>query len=167
MRFHLPAALLAAALGATPALAGQKVVAVWSSATFSTVGGQGNTHSFASGFNLITENGEGIYGETYPDGYKPCINVGTEFKLDGGCFGGAVYSFRCNANPIGIPETCKVIGPEGNDLGRGDGSDNTDFFGLGISQEGSCRVEFELVDGIDCGEDGKLSPHHQDWDGDV
>ncbi|OQE26291.1 hypothetical protein PENSTE_c005G01247 [Penicillium steckii] len=163
MRFHLPATLFFSALSAAPVLAGQEVVAVWTSSTFSTVGPSGS-HVWDAGFSLIGKNGEVIYNEAYPDGYKPCIHAGQEFQLEGGCLGGAWYSFRCKANPISIPEKCEVMGPDGKSVGTGDGEDSTDFFGLGISMTGGCKVKFELWDGIDCQNgSGDLVPHDTDW----
>lgn len=165
MRFHLPTTLLLSALSMTPALAGQEVVAVWSGSTFSTVGPSGE-HFFDAGFSLVGKDGEAIYNEAYPDGYKPCIFAGQEFQLEGGCLGGAWYSFRCQANQIGIPQQCQVMGPDGKSVGTGDGDDSTDFFGLGIAISGGCKVKFELVDGIDCGDDsGDLVPHDTAWGG--
>ncbi|KAH8432955.1 uncharacterized protein LDX57_010589 [Aspergillus melleus] len=163
MRFQLPATLLTAALSATPALAGQKVAAVWSSSTFSTVGKTG-TNSFDGGFALLNSDKDGIYSDGAPDGHTPCTFAGTEFQLEKGCLGGAWYSFRCVANQIGVPQTCEVFGPEGQSLGKGDGSNESEFFGVGIALGGACTVEFELVDGIDCGAgvDG-FKAHHTGW----
>lgn len=165
MRWTLPTTLLLSALTATPALAGQEVVAVWGGSTFSTVGPSGE-NVFDSGFSLVGKNGEKIYNEAYPDGYNPCIFAGQEFQLEGGCLGGAWYSFRCQANQIGVPQDCEVLGPDGYSVATGEGSDNTDFFGLGISVSGTCRVQFELWDGIECGDDsGDLVPHDTAWEG--
>lgn len=165
MRWTLPTTLLLSALTATPALAGQEVVAVWSGSTFSTAGPSGE-NVFVSGFSLVGKNGEKIYNEAYPDGYNPCIFAGQEFQLEGGCLGGAWYSFRCQANQIGVPQDCEVMGPDGYSVATGEGSDSTDFFGLGISISGTCRVPFELWDGIECGDDsGDLVPHDTAWEG--
>ncbi|KAJ5111417.1 hypothetical protein N7532_001952 [Penicillium argentinense] len=163
MRWQLPTTLLLSTLSATPALAGQEVVAVWSSSTFSTSGKTG-THNFSAGFALVNQDGESIYSEAYPDGYNPCTFVGQEFQLEKGCFGGAWYSFRCQATQTGIPQQCEVRGPEGNTVGTGEGEDQTDFFGVGIAKSGACRVKFELVDGIACGADAAgFSAHHSEF----
>ncbi|KAJ5580996.1 hypothetical protein N7450_007297 [Penicillium hetheringtonii] len=87
MRLQLATTLLLPVLSATPALAGQEVLAVWSGSTFSTVGDSGE-HVFDAGFSLIGKNGEAIYNEANPDGYKACIFAGQEFQLEGGCLGG-------------------------------------------------------------------------------
>ncbi|KAJ5940801.1 hypothetical protein N7516_000969 [Penicillium verrucosum] len=163
MRFYLPATLFLSALSAAPALAGQEVVAVWSGSTFSTASNSGE-HVWDAGFSLIDKNGEVIYNEANPDGYKPCIHMGQEFQLEGGCLGGAWYSFRCKANPISVPEECEVMGPDGKSVATGDSDSSTDYFGLGISMTGACRVNFELWEGIDCENgSGDLVPHHTGW----
>ncbi|KAL3447063.1 hypothetical protein BJX65DRAFT_308416 [Aspergillus insuetus] len=124
MRFQVPSALgLLAALGATPALAGQNVVALWAAGTWSLAGGIGGNA------NLI-------------DGYKSCIHVGRDFQLEGACFGGAWYGFQCSGNQIGTPEDCEVFGPDGESLAKGSSDDATDYFGLGISESGNCKVQF-------------------------
>ncbi|KAL4882300.1 hypothetical protein BJY04DRAFT_187653 [Aspergillus karnatakaensis] len=162
MRFNLPS-LLIAALSATPVLAGQQVLAVWSGSTFSTIGPSGE-HVNTPGFTLVREDGDTIYNEAYPDGYDPCIFMGQEFQMEGGCLGGAWYSFRCIATQIGTPTNCEVMGPDGSSIGTGESDDQTDFFGLGISITGVCRVQFELADGIDCTtEPGDLAVHDTEW----
>ncbi|PLB50838.1 hypothetical protein P170DRAFT_155132 [Aspergillus steynii IBT 23096] len=164
MRFHLPPTLLlTAALSATPALAGQKVAAVWSGSTFSTVGKTG-TNNFGSGFTLLNSDRDGIYNDGTPDGHIPCTFAGKEFQLEKGCLGGAWYSFRWVASQIGIPQSCEVIGPDGESVGKGDGNGDTEFFGVGIALTGACSVEFELVDGLGCGADvDGFVAHHTGW----
>jgi hypothetical protein len=51
----------------------------------------------------------------------------------------------------GIPEECEVFGPDGESLAKGSSDDTTDYFGLGISESGNCKVQFELADGLECG----------------
>jgi hypothetical protein len=152
MRFQIPSALgLLAALGATPALAGQKVVALWAVGTWSVAGGTGgNVNSWDSIFALLNEDGESIFQANLIDGYKSCIHVGQDFQLGGACFGGAWYGFQCSGNQIGNPEDCEVFGPDGESLAKGSSDDATDYFGLGISESGNCKVQFELAEGIEC-----------------
>ncbi|CEN62447.1 hypothetical protein ASPCAL09081 [Aspergillus calidoustus] len=65
------------ALGATPALAGQKVVALWAAGTWIVAGGiGGNVNSWDSTFALLNEDGESISQANLIDGYKSCIHVG-------------------------------------------------------------------------------------------
>lgn len=155
--------ILLSALLASPSLAGQKVLATWSGTNFNTISGPGGsgTANHDGGFHLLDEDGKDIYNAKSPDGYVACAHVGQKFRLDGGCLKDAVYTFSCNAGPTGIPKDCEVLDGEGGSLGKAKAESGTDFFGLGIADGGVCKVQFELADHIDCGEQGGLTGHHE------
>lgn len=163
MRHSIAFTLFLTALEVTPSLAGQKVQAAWMGSNFNTVSGPGGsgTAGHGSGFALLDEDGKDIYNADYPDGYVACAAVGQTFKLDGGCLKDAVYSFQCKSGETGIPKTCEVLDGHGGSLGKGKGDYSTSFFGVGIADGGGCSVEFELADGVNCGEQGGLTGHHQ------
>ncbi|KAL5340185.1 hypothetical protein BJX70DRAFT_396959 [Aspergillus crustosus] len=127
----ITATLLTALALTTPTLAGQKVKAVWSTTSFNTVDGGQGQSGHSGGFNLLNEDGKDIYNARYPEGYSPCGTSGATFSVSKGR------------------------------LGEADAEQDTEFFGLGIALEGKCQIDFELADGVECGEQGGLTGHRE------
>ncbi|KAL4880314.1 hypothetical protein BJY04DRAFT_219308 [Aspergillus karnatakaensis] len=143
-----------------PAHAGQKVKAVWSTGSFNTVNGAQGVSGHSKGFHLLTSEGKDIYNAAYPDGYSPCATGdGRTFRLDGGCLKDAAYEFNCKLPMGGQVDSCEVFNGHGGSLGSADAEQETEFFGLGISMSGKCAVDFELAEGVQCGEQGGLTGH--------
>ncbi|KAE8134431.1 hypothetical protein BDV38DRAFT_285897 [Aspergillus pseudotamarii] len=132
---------------------GQILNAVWSSSTFSTIGGRGgNHHGYSDGFALFKEDGGQVFSDPTPGGGTPCTWApGTTFYLTGGCFPeGVQFSFNCVADFAGMPESCAVLDVYGNELSSADGNSNFNFIGISISQDGYCGTSWELPEGADC-----------------
>ncbi|KAL4745674.1 hypothetical protein BDW72DRAFT_211118 [Aspergillus terricola var. indicus] len=150
---------LALALGllATTATA-ERLRAVFSSGSFSTIGDEGDSYK---GFAIVRENGEAIYDNGYPDNHSPCYNTGDgrTFKIEGDCWA-SPRQFHCESDFAGHPEHCAVLDGDGNELGSGEGQEDTTFIGISIGTEATCVVEFDSDDAGHCPVDDGNGPLH-------
>ncbi|KAJ5344104.1 hypothetical protein MYU51_012145 [Penicillium brevicompactum] len=132
---------------------GQKLNAVWSSGSYSTISPPSGSAMIGhdSGFSLLKEDGSQVFNTDYPDGYSPCMGGdGALYSLTGGCLEeGAELQFYCYTHAE-LPDNCAVRDKDGNDIATGEGQDDTNFIGIAISIDGYCGVSFELADGVDC-----------------
>lgn len=148
------ALLLGSALFASSGLCGQKINAVWSSTSFSTISGPaGGESHFGSGFALIKEDGTEIWSSKTVNGDDPCKNIGdgTIFSLTDGCFDGE-FRFKCVSDFGGAPKDCSVLDKFAKEINSGIGGTDTHFIGIAIGQDGHCGTSFELKDGVTCDE---------------
>lgn len=130
---------------------------VWSSGSFSTVGGESGGYK---GFAILNDAGEAIYDQSTPNDHSPCYNTdgGRTFTIDGDCWD-TPREFHCESSFGGLPESCSVADGDGNVLGEGTGQKDTEFIGISIGQDSTCVVEFDS-DGGGCPVDDGNGPLH-------
>ncbi|KAL4865218.1 hypothetical protein BDV12DRAFT_188325 [Aspergillus spectabilis] len=131
----------------------ERLKAVFSSGTFSTISGPagGSSSGGYNGFAIIRENGEAIYNDGTPAEHVPCRNVddGRTFTIEGDCWA-SPRQFYCMSDFGGQPETCRVL----------DGSGATTFIGISIGMDATCVVEFDSDDSGTCPVDDGNGPLH-------
>ncbi|KAJ5355566.1 hypothetical protein N7517_010175 [Penicillium concentricum] len=124
---------------------GERLRAVWSSGSFSSMSGsQGGSQSgHYDGFAILNTAGDAIYTTSYPGDHSPCQHYdGRLFTLEGDCWNKALQ-FWCRADFGGSPEKCEVRNDKGIAIGRGDGMSDTKFIGIAIGKDASCAIEFD------------------------
>lgn len=129
----------------------QTINVIWSTSDFSTISGPGGTNQIGhgTGFVLTDLDGNTIWSDTYPNGYRPCTLGGHSFTMTDGCFGDVEYKFSCTTENH-TPKSCEVLDSGDNVIASGEGDSDTDFYGIGISQVGYCGTSFTMHKDLHC-----------------
>ncbi|CAG7974348.1 unnamed protein product [Penicillium olsonii] len=132
---------------------GQKLNAVWSTSSYSTISPPKGDSMIGhkDGFSLLKEDGSQVFNVAYPDGYSPCMGGrGALYSLTGGCLkDDGEFQFYCYTH-METPDKCAVRDKNGVDIATANGKDDTNFIGIAITIDGYCGVSFELSDDVDC-----------------
>ena len=143
---HLPHIALLVVTAFSASASAEHLRAVFSSGTFSSISGPsgGSLSAQYSGFAILNDAGEAIYTQAYPDDRRPCFstNGGREFTIEGNCWAQA-HKFQCKSDLGGNVENCQVKGHNDYVFGSSEGTTDTEFIGIAISQDSTCVVEFE------------------------
>ncbi|KAL4745488.1 hypothetical protein BDW72DRAFT_198591 [Aspergillus terricola var. indicus] len=140
------------------AASAERLRAVWSSGSFSTIGDNSGKYD---GFAIVRENGEAIYNTETPNGKTPCANTGGGriYQIEGDCWNSG-RQFHCESDFGGHPETCDVRDADGNTLGEATAQTDTTWIGISIGMEATCVVEFDSDDASHCPVDDGNGPLH-------
>ncbi|KAL4751800.1 hypothetical protein BDW72DRAFT_192661 [Aspergillus terricola var. indicus] len=140
------------------AASAERLKAVWSSGSFSTIGDQGGSYD---GFAIVRENGEAIYSTDTPNGKTPCSNTngGHIFQIEGDCWN-VGRQFHCLSTFGGKPKNCDVRDQDGNTMGEATAKTDTTWIGISIGMEATCVVEFDSDDASHCPVDDGNGPLH-------
>ena len=143
---HLPQIALLGITAFSASASAEHLRAVFSSGTFSSISGPsgGSLSAQYSGFAILNDAGEAIYTQAYPDDRRSCFstNGGREFTIEGNCWAQA-RKFQCKSDLGGNVENCQVKGHNDYVFGSSEGTTDTEFIGIAISQDSTCVVEFE------------------------
>lgn len=113
--------------------------------------GGGTQMTYGSGLDIFNDAGEHVWGEQYPMGYTPCINIGRSFSIGGGCMGFGGYKFWCESEFSGAPAACEVRDWADGTIAAGEGDADEFFFPVGAGSDGYCQVKWTTPEGYHCG----------------